>query len=209
MRSVKPPAWACRAVWVGLLLLGGPSVWAVDPDVALHDKMRLVGVAPFCAGLLGQTGPLTPEQSYRKALCGLYGFDGPQRRPQALDLLRSVAPELVEAQIVLADHLQEGDARQQHEALQWYARAAAAGDVRASARRSRLVQRVEAAQTAAAEVAAAAAAAAAAKTSGSPTAGQAADPLFDPMDGADSRQPGYHCHFYGLNRKVCHSAMDQ
>ncbi len=36
-----------------------------------------------------------------------------------------------------------------------------------------------------------------------------ADPFSDPLANSDSLPPGYHCHFYGLGKKVCHgSGMD-
>ena len=36
-----------------------------------------------------------------------------------------------------------------------------------------------------------------------------ADPFSDALGNSDSLPPGYHCHFYGLGKKVCHgSGMD-
>ena len=198
---MKPAVAPWRALLGSVLLLGAPSAWAVDPDIAIHAQMRRASIQPLCQAVLTQSQHLSPAQTYQKALCWLYGIEGVQRRDQALELLRSVAPAMVEAQLALGDSLQEGDAAAQQEDLRWYALAGAGGDVRASARRGRLQLRLEAAQ-----LAANVAAAAAAQTT---RAGLAADPLFDTMEGAESQLPGYHCHFYGLNRKVCHAALDQ
>ena len=192
------PLW-CRVIGAAMLL-GVTPVWAVDPDIAIHTQMRRASVLPLCQAVLAQSEPLSPEQTYQKALGWLYGIEGSQRREPALELLSGLATGMVEAQLALGDSLQDGDAAAQQEALRWYALAAASGDVRASVRRGRLQLRLQAAQMA---VNAAAAAAQAAPP------GQAADPLFDSMEGAQSQLPGYHCHFYGLNRKVCHAAFDQ
>ncbi len=181
------------------MLLGVTPVWAVDPDIAIHTQMRRASVLPLCQAVLAQSEPLSPEQTYQKALCWLYGIEGSQRREPALELLRGLATGMVEAQLALGDSLQDGDAAAQQEALRWYALAAASGDVRASVRLGRLQLRLEAAQMATN------AAAAAQPTHAAPVA----DPLFDSMEGAQSQLPGYHCHFYGLNRKVCHAAFDQ
>jgi TPR repeat protein len=181
-------------ITVGLALAGvaATTAWALDPDMAFQVRARKAEVTPLCTGLLAQKQPLSTQQTYQKALCLLYGINGPEQVERALDLLRQLAPGLVEAQLALADALQQGGAAQQDEALQWYARAAAAGDVRATARHARLQQRVQAARAAYV-----------------PKPVGDADPFSDPFANSDSLPPGYHCHFYGLGKKVCHgSGMD-
>jgi len=170
-------------------LCGAPA-WALDPDIAFHVQSRRLEVAPQCPAMLAKDTPPSDPQLYTKALCWLYGVGGPAREEQALELLRQLAPTHVEAQLALADALQQGSATQQQEALQWYGRAAAAGDVRASARHARLQQRVQAATA-----------------QDAAPAGDDADPFADPLTGGSGRPPGYHCHVYGLGKKVCHSSM--
>jgi TPR repeat protein len=162
-------------------------VWALDPDVAFQVRARKAEVAPLCPGLLAMQARLSPLQTYQKALCLLNGIPVPEQTSVALDMLRQIAPVLAEAQLALADMLQDGTGVQQQEALQLYGRAAAGGDVRASARQARLLQRMEA--TKAAEVS---------------TPIRDADPFSDPFANSDALPPGYHCHFYGLGKKVCH-----
>jgi hypothetical protein len=49
----------------------------------------------------------------------------------------------------------------------------------------------------------------AAKVPDAPVPVNDADPFSDPFANSDSLPPGYHCHFYGLGKKVCHgSGMD-
>lgn len=171
-------------------VLWGAPAWALDPDIAFHVQSRRLEVAPLCPALLADDARPSSPQLYAKALCWLYGVGGPAREEPALDLLRQLAPANVEAQLALADALQQGSAVQQQEALQWYGRATAAGDVRASVRQARLQQRVQAATA-----------------QDAAPAGDDADPFADPLTGGTARPPGYHCHVYGLGKKVCHSSM--
>ena len=119
--------------------------------------------------------------------------------PLALALLRQAAGNgWVEAQLALADTLQQSNDADQREAMRWYVTAAAAGDVRASGRLARLTQRRNALEAAKAEAKAEAAA-----------APQGLDPL--QSDGAEDlpfKPQGYHCHISGFGKKFCHSAMD-
>lgn len=49
----------------------------------------------------------------------------------------------------------------------------------------------------------------AAKLPDAPVPVNDADPFSDPLANSDLLPPGYHCHFYGLGKKVCHgSGMD-
>jgi hypothetical protein len=49
----------------------------------------------------------------------------------------------------------------------------------------------------------------AAKAPDTPVPVNDADPFSDAFSNSDSLPPGYHCHFYGLGKKVCHgSGMD-
>lgn len=43
-----------------------------------------------------------------------------------------------------------------------------------------------------------------AKAPNAPVPVNNADPFSDPLSNSDSLPPGYHCHFYGLGKKVCH-----
>ncbi len=117
----------------GLFLAGvaTTTAWAQDPDVAAELRARKAELAPVCPGLLALKVPLTPQQTYQKALCLLYGFNTPEPTPQP------------------------------------------------------------------------------AKLPDAPVPVNEADPFSDPFANGDSLPPGYHCHFYGLAKKVCHgSGMD-
>lgn len=180
-----------RAV-AGCLALSGPAVgpvWALDPDIAFQIRSRKEDMQAQCPELLALQTPLSPLQTFGKAQCLLYGLGVAEQPELALDLLRQVAPGLPQAQLVLADALHAGTAAQQEEALTWYGLAAAAGDVRASARRARLLQRMETARATAAQPAAI-----------------DNDPFSDPLVDRAALPPGYHCHFYGLDKKVCHGS---
>jgi len=173
------------------LTLASP-VWALDADIQFHIQARQAQVAPLCAALIARTGTLPPEASFQKAICLQYGLQTPANPDEAIKLLRALALDgMTEAQLALADILQQGDAVQQKEAVQWYGRAAAAGDVRAGLRQSRLAQRIQAAEDAA-------------KAATTP---EADDPYADGLNNA-ARQPGYHCHMYGFGKKICHGGMD-
>jgi hypothetical protein len=166
--------------------------WAVDPDVMLHDRARQAGVAPMCAALLSRkTETLLAKAQYQKSLCLLYGVQTTKEVETAVDILRSLAiRSMAEAQLALADTLQQGTVLQKQEALDWYARVSIAGDVRATFRHARLKQRLQALANA-----------------GNAAASDASDPSGD--WGVDpATLPGYHCHFYGLGEKVCHAGVD-
>lgn len=180
-----------RAV-AGCLALSGPAVgpvWALDPDIAFQIRSRKEDMQAQCPELLALQTPLSPLQTFGKAQCLLYGLEVAEQPELALDMLRQVAPGLPQAQLILADALHAGTVAQQEEALTWYGLAAAAGDVRASARRARLLQRMETARATAAQPAAI-----------------DNDPFSDPLVDRAALPPGYHCHFYGLDKKVCHGS---
>ena len=171
--------------------------WALDADIQFHIHARQAQVAPQCAALLARSDALPAEAKYQKALCLLYGLQTPADSDEAIKLLRTLALDgMTEAQLALADTLQQGDTAQQQEAVQWYSKAAATGDVRATARQARLAGRLQAAIDAAKAAASA------------PSAPDASDPYSDLLNNAATQQPGYHCHFYGLGKKVCHGGMD-
>lgn len=173
------------------------QAWALDADIQFHIQSRQAQVAPLCAALLARTNGMPPEAAYQKALCQLYGLQTPVNSDAATQTLRKLAEGgMTEAQLALADTLQQGDTAAQQDAVQWYARAAAAGDVRAASRQSRLAGRLQAAADAAR---------AAAST---PAPSDPDDPYADVLNNAAAQQPGYHCHMYGLGKKVCHGGMD-
>jgi TPR repeat protein len=165
---------------------------AVDPDILISIQERQAEVTPLCASLVRLEMALDVYANYQRALCLLYGVQVSQQTDAAIDMLRRLANQgLLESQMALADTLQQGDTAQQKEAQQWYAQASNAGDVRATMRLTRLTQRLKAGAE-----------------SSSPTA---TDSLSDTIpDGGKApwQQPGYHCHIYGLGKKVCHGGMD-
>jgi TPR repeat protein len=184
-----------RVARCGLLLAGlaaCQSVWAVDPDILINAQARQTEVAPLCGALMAREADLDPQAQYQKALCLLYGVQMPQQAAVALDLLRVLSAQgQLEAQLALADTLQQGDTAQQKEAQKWYGQASSAGDVRATLRLTRLTQRLNAA----------------AVSANPAPASNDADP--NTGDGSGSwQQPGYHCHMYGFGKKICHGGMD-
>ena len=188
-------ATALRCLLAMLALVGNHWAWAVEPEVLLQEQARREEVSPLCRALAVQSAEGPPEHTYRKGLCVLYGIQTPKNAALALALLRQAAGNgWVEAQLAVADTLQQGPDADQREALRWYASASAAGDVRATVRVARLTQRRNALLAAKAE--------AAATLQGqerTPSEGTDA-PAFTP--------PGYHCHMFGLGKTFCHSAMD-
>lgn len=187
--------WVC--------LFSTAPVWALDPDIQINDQARRESVAPLCRALVVQSSEGSPEHTYQKGLCLLFGLQTPKQLPLALALLRQAAGSgWVEAQLALGDTLQQSSDADQREAMRWYASAAAAGDVRANGRLARLTQRRTALE--------------AAKSEGKSETGtepgavpQGLDPL--QSDGADDlpfKPQGYHCHISGFGKKFCHSAMD-
>ena len=194
--SLRP--LACLSLFMLVGSYAAPA-WAVDPDILMSEQARQETVAPLCRALVVQSSEGTPAHTYQKGLCLLYGLQTPKQLPLALALLRQAAGSgWVEAQLALADTLQQGHDADQREALRWYATAAAAGDVRASGRLNRLTQRRNALEAAKTE----------AKLESAATP-QGLDPL--QPNGADDlpfRPQGYHCHASGFGKKFCHSAMD-
>ena len=184
-------------MWV-FALSGTSSAWALDPDIQINNQARLESVTPVCRMLVVQSAEGTPEHTYQKGLCLLYGLQTPKQLPLALALLRQAAGSgWVEAQLAVADTLQQSNDADQREAMRWYASAATAGDVRASGRLARLTQR-RAAQEAA-------------KTDSKvdPAAPSGASPLpSEDTENLPFKPQGYHCHVSGLGKKFCHSALD-
>lgn len=180
-------------VWLALC----SPAWALDSDIQFHMRARQAQAQPLCAGLLARTDALPPESTYQKAICLLYGLQTPIDALQATRLLRTLAQDgMTEAQLALADTLQQGTTAEQQEALTWYGRAAAAGDVRAGLRQTRLAGRLQAAADAAN-----------AASTPDASASDSNDPYADSISNS-VRVPGYHCHMYGLGKKVCHGGMD-
>lgn len=198
------PATSTLRFLVCLLgLVGAAPSWGLDPDISINDQVRQQAVAPLCRALVVQSADGTPEHTYQKGLCLLYGLQTSKQLPLALALLRQAASSgWVEAQLALADTLQQSNDADQREAMRWYASAAAAGDVRASSRLARLTQRRNALEAAKAE--------AKLEVNAEPAAQlQGLDPL--QSDGADDlpfKPQGYHCHITGFGKKFCHSALD-
>ncbi len=176
------------------------TAWAVDPDILLNDQTRQTAVAPLCHALVVQSAQGSPEHTFHKALCLLYGLQTAPQLPLALGLLRQAAGQgWVEAQVTLGDTLQRGTDADQREALRWYASAVEGRDVRAAGRLARLIQRRNAAQAAKDE--ANTQVANSVPTGVGPEQSEGADDLpFKPQ--------GYHCHVAGLGKKYCHSVMD-
>ncbi len=187
-KRVSPCARVRWAVSL-LALLCSAAAQAFDPESLLADQLRKESVAPDCRVLVLQSAEGPPERTYKKALCLLYGLQTPPQVPLALALLRQAAAGgWVEAQVTLGDSLQRGGPADQIEALRWYTMAIAAGDVRATGRHARLLQRRQAMAAAVAET----------EVSGAPGFG----------DGMPVNPQGYHCHIAGLGKKYCHSAFD-
>lgn len=186
-----------------LALASTAPAWGLDPDISINDQARQAAVAPLCRALVVQSADGTPEHTYQKGLCLLYGLQTPKQLQPALALLRQASGSgWLEAQLALADTLQQSNDADQREAMRWYASAAAAGDVRASGRLARLTQRRNALETAKADAKFEAKAESAAALQG-------LDPL--QSDGADDlpfKPQGYHCHILGFGKKFCHSAFD-
>ena len=199
MTTVTSPRFLVRILLIVSAWVCAATAWALDPDILINDQARQAAVAPLCRALVVQSSEGTPEHTYQKGLCLLYGLQTPKQLPLALAVLRQAAGSgSVEAQLVLADTLQQSNDADQREAMRWYASAAAAGDVRASGRLVRLTQRRNALEAAKEE----------AKPDSTP-ASQGLDPLSS--DGADDlpfKPQGYHCHISGFGKKFCHSAMD-
>lgn len=169
--------WACSG-----------SVWAIDPDILISEQLRRETVAPSCRILVVQSSVGSPEHTYHKALCVLYGLEVAPQATLALALMREAARAgWVEAQVALADTLQKGTRAEQEEALRWYASAMALGDVRAAGRHARLTQRYQAQVV-------------------MPPADASGSEGFG--DGMPVNRQGYHCHIAGLGKKYCHSAWD-
>jgi TPR repeat protein len=109
--------------------------------------------------------------------------------PDRAVLRAAAAQGDIEAQIALADALQQGGTAEQTQALAWYARAADAGDSRARLRHLLLSRRLQASQPA-------------------PPVNTAPDNGSIVLDAADDLTDlpmGYHCHPFAFGKKICHS----
>ncbi|HEY9102345.1 hypothetical protein [Chitinimonas sp.] len=158
-----------------------------DADIEADHQARRSLVQPMCPSLSKHKGKLAPQQRFHKGLCQLYGIGTPVNRDAALPLLREAAGQQIDgAALAVADTLQAGDNWEQQEALQWYAKAGAAGDEKATSRHAWLLQRMEASIH---------------------LPMPAAKP---PDDGAPEPvlPRGYHCHVLGFGKRFCHSALD-
>jgi TPR repeat protein len=128
-----------RRVMAIIGLMACSAAGAAEPDILYHAMERKAEVEGRCPALLAQPTPKTSDAIYLKAVCLLYGVGVPPQVDVAVELLRlAAAAEVVAAQIALADTLQQGAYAHQTEALDWYGKAAAAGDVRARVRMARL-----------------------------------------------------------------------
>ena len=185
-----------NASWLAALAVYS-TAWAADPEILISDQMRREAVAPQCRALVVQPSEGTPEHTYQKALCLLYGLETSPQNALALALLRqSAGSGWIEAQIALGDTLQSGTNDDQLEALRWYSSAIAAGDVRATGRHARLTARINLRRQAAA----------AASSDNAAGAEPAAPQGYG--DGMPVNPNSYHCHMTGFGKKFCHSAGD-
>ncbi len=197
--SMPMPTSMIKRLGYLLLCLASGVSWAADPDILISDQMRRASVEPQCRELVVQSSEGTPEHTYNKALCLLYGLQTAPQTTLALALLRQAAQQgWLEAHLALGDTLQQGSTDDQAEALRWYASAIAAGDVRATGRHARLSARIL--QRQAAEKAAGQGAQSPA------TSDPGTPPGFG--DGMPVNPSSYHCHMTGFGKRFCHSAGD-
>jgi TPR repeat protein len=121
-----------RALGFGLALAFAPFATAVDLDIVLSEKERAAHVTPHCVRLFKSSAGLSADEKFNKALCLKFGIDAPPGEALAVGLLRELAVQgHGQAQLALADTLQQGSGAEHSEALRWYERSAAAGDSRA------------------------------------------------------------------------------
>jgi hypothetical protein len=179
-------------VWL-LFWFCGSALGVQDPETLIADQLRKESVTPLCRALVLLPADGPPEQTYKKALCLLYGIQTQPQTSFAMALLRQAAVGgSVEAQLTLGDTLQRGSTADQVEALRWYSMAVQTGDARAAGRHTRLLQRRHAmAPTLPAPLP---------DADGSTPQGYG--------DGMPVNPQGYHCHVGGLGKKYCHSAFD-
>jgi hypothetical protein len=160
---------------------------AADLDIVVSEQDRKSNVTPLCAGLVKLTTALSREEKYHKALCLKFGIDTPLQTAAAVDLLREAALQgSIEAQLALADTLQQGDASEQREALHWYERAGESGDSRAVSRAARLSLRLKIQAD---------------------TVDTSPNPYSSDDEDRANLPKGYHCHRYGRGQQVCHGGM--
>lgn len=167
-----------------LVLVIAPFAGAVELDIVFSEQERASQVTPLCVPLLKPAMVLNSDEKYHKALCLKFGITVAPDIAAAVDLLRELAVQgHGQAQLALADALQQGNGAEQREALHWYERSAATGDSRAVSRAARLAQRLKA-QADAVE--------------------SAPDPFAPGFEDPVNLPPGYHCHRYGRGQQVCH-----
>jgi TPR repeat protein len=178
-----------------VLALHARVALAVDMDIVMNDNQRRAAVAPHCAALK-RKNTSSALDDYRKGLCLLYGLDRKEQPDKALFLLRKASDHgLTEAQLALADTLQNGTETDQRQALEWYARVKLAGDARAGARYDHLARRIDATATTAAD-----------KPIPDPPPGTIVNPTSQEMQSL--YREGYHCHIMPFGQKWCHNTMD-
>jgi TPR repeat protein len=112
--------------------------------------------------------------------------------PDIASLRAAAAQGDSEAQVALADALQQGSTAEQTQALTWYARAADAGDSRARLRHILLSRRLQANQPAP-------------PVTGSGGTSDNGSIVLDASDDLADLPLGYHCHPFAFGKKICHS----
>lgn len=176
-------------------LMIAPGTLAAELDIMVSEQDRRAKAVPVCAQLAeapspaasSAASPLSSDTQYQKALCLKFGLGLAQQPAAAVSLLREASLQgHREAQLALADTLQQGNGAEEREALHWYERAATAGDSRAMSRASRLSQRLKEKGVAVDAV---------------PNSG-----FLNPED-QENMPAGYHCHRYGLGRQYCHGGV--
>lgn len=184
------------SLWGLCFMVLAPSANAADLDIALNEQDRRSKAVPVCAQLAeapsptasSAASPASNNAQYQKAMCLKFGLGLAQQTAAAVSLLREVALQgHTEAQLALADTLQQGNGAEEREALHWYERAASAGDSRAMSRAARLSQRLKEKGVAVDVV---------------PNSSFFSDP-----EDQENMPAGYHCHRYGLGRQYCHGGV--
>jgi TPR repeat protein len=183
------------SLWGLCFMVLAPSANAADLDIALNEQDRRSKAVPVCAlsadalspAASSASGPASSDAQYQKAMCLKFGLGLAQQTAAAVSLLREAAlQDHREAQLALADTLQQGNGAEEREALHWYERAATAGDSRAMSRAARLSQRLK-------------------------DKGVAVDAVpnssFSNPEDLGNMPPGYHCHRYGMGRQYCHGGV--
>ena len=177
------------------ILIIAPGTIAAELDIMVSEQDRRAKAVPVCAQLADApthaptpaSSPVSSDAQYQKALCLKFGLGLAQQTTAAVSLLREAALQgHGEAQLALADTLQQGNGAEEREALHWYERAASAGDSRAMSRAARLSQRLKEKGVA---------------VDMAPNSG------FSNPEDQENMPPGYHCHRYGLGRQYCHGGV--